>query len=168
MFRYDLSLPVHGHFLISCLFLDIYLRVGAVISSNFRIPPDGFHTKTWFNGFICCIARCHIQQSGYVSRIPWRPRWSVISISRIYMYRKNIFSIFRFPAIHFEIKTALVLVIVVILFHIMDRQIEFTSRTDFLWKAKLKVEQEEVETMRGINKVKIYIFLFICITFRLS
>ncbi len=26
-------------------------------------------------------------------------------------------------------------------------------RIDFLWKAKLKVEQEEVETMRGINKV---------------
>lgn len=32
---------------------------------------------------------------------------------------------------------------------------EFVSRTDFLWKAKLKVEQEEVETMRGINKVSI-------------
>lgn len=42
---------------------------------------------------------------------------------------------------------------VVIFFHILDRQIEFTSRTDYLWKAKLKVEQEEVETMRGINKV---------------
>jgi hypothetical protein len=37
--------------------------------------------------------------------------------------------------------------------HTLDRQGEFVSRTDFLWKAKLKVEQEEVETMRGINKV---------------
>lgn len=45
------------------------------------------------------------------------------------------------------------LALVVIFFHILDRQIEFTSRTDYLWKAKLKVEQEEVETMRGINKV---------------
>lgn len=62
--------------------------------------------------------------------------------------------IFRFPNIPFEIKTALVLTVAIILFHILDRQIEFTSRTDFLWKAKLKVEQEEVETMRGINKVK--------------
>lgn len=62
-------------------------------------------------------------------------------------------SICRFPSIPFEIKTALVLSVVVILLHIMDRQIEFTSRTDYLWKAKLKVEQEEVETMRGINKV---------------
>lgn len=44
--------------------------------------------------------------------------------------------------------------VVVVLLHILDRQIEFTSRTDFLWKAKLKVEQEEVETMRGINKVE--------------
>uniref|UniRef100_A0A1B6C545 adenylate cyclase n=2 Tax=Clastoptera arizonana TaxID=38151 RepID=A0A1B6C545_9HEMI len=43
--------------------------------------------------------------------------------------------------------------VMVIVFHILDRQIDFTSRTDFLWKAKLKVEQEEVETMRGINKI---------------
>lgn len=52
-----------------------------------------------------------------------------------------------------ELQTVVVLVVIVILFHTMDRQIEFTSRTDYLWKAKLKVEQEEVETMRGINKV---------------
>lgn len=38
--------------------------------------------------------------------------------------------------------------------HTLDRQGEYVARTDFLWKAKLKVEQEEVETMRGINKVK--------------
>lgn len=37
--------------------------------------------------------------------------------------------------------------------HTLDRQGEYVARTDFLWKAKLKVEQEEVETMRGINKV---------------
>nr|XP_015833065.1 PREDICTED: adenylate cyclase type 2 isoform X1 [Tribolium castaneum] len=59
----------------------------------------------------------------------------------------------KFFAIPFELKSALVLAIVVIFFHILDRQIEFTSRTDYLWKAKLKVEQEEVETMRGINKI---------------
>ncbi|CAG9818508.1 unnamed protein product [Phaedon cochleariae] len=59
----------------------------------------------------------------------------------------------EFPAIPFEIKTALALSLVVVFFHILDRQIEFTSRTDYLWKAKLKVEQEEVETMRGINKI---------------
>jgi adenylate cyclase 2 len=35
----------------------------------------------------------------------------------------------------------------------LDRQSEFVARTDFLWKAKLKIEQEEVEIMRGINKV---------------
>ncbi|XP_068892631.1 adenylate cyclase type 2-like isoform X5 [Tenebrio molitor] len=59
----------------------------------------------------------------------------------------------KFLAIPLEAKSALVLTVVVIFFHILDRQIEFTSRTDFLWKAKLKVEQEEVETMRGINKI---------------
>ncbi|PSN57754.1 hypothetical protein C0J52_00336 [Blattella germanica] len=52
-----------------------------------------------------------------------------------------------------QLKMALLLTVIMILLHVLDRQIEFTSRTDFLWKAKLKVEQEEVETMRGINKI---------------
>lgn len=47
----------------------------------------------------------------------------------------------------------MLLLLVIIVLHTLDRQGEFVSRTDFLWKAKLKVEQEEVETMRGINKV---------------
>jgi hypothetical protein len=53
----------------------------------------------------------------------------------------------------------LLLLIVVAVLHTLDRQGEFVSRTDFLWKAKLKVEQEEVETMRGINKVNIILHL---------
>jgi adenylate cyclase 2 len=52
----------------------------------------------------------------------------------------------------------LLLLIVVAVLHTLDRQGEFVSRTDFLWKAKLKVEQEEVETMRGINKVSGRVF----------
>lgn len=36
---------------------------------------------------------------------------------------------------------------------------DFVARTDFLWKAKLKTEQEEVETMRGINKVTLFLFI---------
>ncbi|GFG37885.1 hypothetical protein Cfor_07375, partial [Coptotermes formosanus] len=58
-----------------------------------------------------------------------------------------------FEAVPHQLKTALLLAIMITLLHVLDRQIEFTSRTDFLWKAKLKVEQEEVETMRGINKI---------------
>lgn len=42
---------------------------------------------------------------------------------------------------------------IIAVLHTLDRQGEYVARTDFLWKAKLKVEQEEVETMRGINKV---------------
>lgn len=47
------------------------------------------------------------------------------------------------------------------LLHILDRQGDFVARTDFIWKAKLKVEQEEVETMRGINKVNTQIEFFL-------
>lgn len=45
--------------------------------------------------------------------------------------------------------------LIAMVLHILDRQGDFVARTDFLWKAKLKSEQEEVETMRGINKVYI-------------
>lgn len=50
--------------------------------------------------------------------------------------------------------------LIAIVLHILDRQGDFVARTDFLWKAKLKTEQEEVETMRGINKVTFYDFPF--------
>uniref|UniRef100_A0A182JXV6 adenylate cyclase n=1 Tax=Anopheles christyi TaxID=43041 RepID=A0A182JXV6_9DIPT len=47
----------------------------------------------------------------------------------------------------------LFLLLITTVLHTLDRQGEYVARTDFLWKAKLKVEQEEVETMRGINKI---------------
>ncbi|KAK4877004.1 hypothetical protein RN001_009510 [Aquatica leii] len=59
----------------------------------------------------------------------------------------------KFPLLPFEFQIALILAVIVFLYYILDRQIEFTSRTDFLWKSKLMVEQDEVETMRGINKI---------------
>ncbi|CAH1638902.1 unnamed protein product [Spodoptera littoralis] len=59
----------------------------------------------------------------------------------------------EFTMLAYATKAGMVLVFLAALLHILDRQIEFTSRTDFLWKDKLKFEQEEVETMRGINKI---------------
>lgn len=53
-----------------------------------------------------------------------------------------------------DFKGFLLLLLVIAVLHTLDRQGEYVARTDFLWKAKLKVEQEEVETMRGINKVR--------------
>lgn len=47
----------------------------------------------------------------------------------------------------------LLFLLIACVLHTLDRQGEIVSRTDFLWKAKLKFEQEEVETMRGINKI---------------
>ncbi|KAF2905422.1 hypothetical protein ILUMI_00748 [Ignelater luminosus] len=59
----------------------------------------------------------------------------------------------KFPLLPFEVRISLILIVIVILYYLLDRQIEFTSRTDYLWKSKLMVEQDEVETMRGINKI---------------
>lgn len=53
------------------------------------------------------------------------------------------------------VQGVLFLMLIATVLHILDRQGEFVARTDFIWKAKLKVEQEEVETMRGINKVRV-------------
>ena len=39
------------------------------------------------------------------------------------------------------------------LLHTLDRQTERTARADFLWRSKQRGEQDDVETMRGINKV---------------
>lgn len=52
-----------------------------------------------------------------------------------------------------QIKMWAPVILLVIVFHMLDRKNEMAARTDFLWRAKLKVEQEEVETMRGINKI---------------
>ncbi|XP_040075831.1 adenylate cyclase type 2 [Ixodes scapularis] len=45
------------------------------------------------------------------------------------------------------------LIFYVVLFHILDRQAEYSSRVDFLSRAKLRVEQDEMETMGSINKI---------------
>ncbi|XP_025425157.1 adenylate cyclase type 2 isoform X2 [Sipha flava] len=55
--------------------------------------------------------------------------------------------------IPWQIKMWVPIFLLVIIFHMLDRKNELAARTDFLWRAKLKVEQEEVETMRGINKI---------------
>ncbi|XP_031835270.1 adenylate cyclase type 2 Ac76E isoform X2 [Nomia melanderi] len=55
--------------------------------------------------------------------------------------------------IHSLLRIGYSLVIVCLVLHVLDRQVEYTSRVDFLWQSKLKVEQEQVETMRGINKI---------------
>ncbi|XP_058980052.1 adenylate cyclase type 2 isoform X1 [Musca domestica] len=60
---------------------------------------------------------------------------------------------YRMDYLPIEVKSFLLLLLVVAVLHTLDRQGEYVARTDFLWKAKLKVEQEEVETMRGINKI---------------
>ncbi|OXU22268.1 hypothetical protein TSAR_001676 [Trichomalopsis sarcophagae] len=59
----------------------------------------------------------------------------------------------EFFKVHYLVQIGFLLALVGLVLHVLDRRIEYTSRTDFLWKNKLKVEQDEVETMRGINKI---------------
>ncbi|KAL1129130.1 hypothetical protein AAG570_013661 [Ranatra chinensis] len=57
------------------------------------------------------------------------------------------------PDISWQSKLCMCFVVIVTILHVLDRQIEYTSRTDFQWRSKLKIEQDDVETMRGINKI---------------
>lgn len=45
------------------------------------------------------------------------------------------------------------LIMEVIIFYVLERHRELVARADHLLTSKLQVEQEEVETMRGINKI---------------
>ncbi|XP_076646961.1 adenylate cyclase type 2 Ac76E isoform X2 [Halictus rubicundus] len=55
--------------------------------------------------------------------------------------------------IHNLLRIGYFLALTCLVLHVLDRQVEYTSRIDFLWQSKLKIEQEQVETMRGINKI---------------
>lgn len=59
----------------------------------------------------------------------------------------------EFEGLNYLLEIGYLLLLVALVLHVLDRQVEYTSRTDFLWKSKLKVEQDDVETMRGINKI---------------
>lgn len=59
----------------------------------------------------------------------------------------------RIPGVQWEEKIPLLLLVIVALLHSLDRQVDFAARRDFMWRSKLRVEQEDVETMRGINKI---------------
>lgn len=51
----------------------------------------------------------------------------------------------RLPDLPFEVQIVACLGLVASLLHVLDRQIEFTSRADFLWTAKLKVVMRHFE-----------------------
>ncbi|KAK0098595.1 hypothetical protein PV326_006343 [Microctonus aethiopoides] len=68
-------------------------------------------------------------------------------VALYYQYQRE------FTGAPYLVQIGYLLFLIASILHVLDRQIEFTTRTDFLWKNKLKVEQDEVETMRGINKI---------------
>lgn len=51
------------------------------------------------------------------------------------------------------LENLLFLIILILIINQRNRQIERSLRCNFLWKQKLRVEQDDVETMGGINKI---------------
>ncbi|XP_050442319.1 adenylate cyclase type 2 isoform X2 [Adelges cooleyi] len=75
---------------------------------------------------------------------------SVYQTLPLFQYHFKEFNEYEMP---WQLKIWAPIALLVVIFHMLDRKNELSARTDFLWRAKLKVEQEEVETMRGINKI---------------
>ncbi|XP_043681130.1 adenylate cyclase type 2 [Vespula pensylvanica] len=71
----------------------------------------------------------------------------------IELYYRNHRLFTEFQGLNYLLEIGYLLLLVAFVLHVLDRQVEYTSRTDFIWKSKLKVEQDDVETMRGINKI---------------
>lgn len=53
----------------------------------------------------------------------------------------------------FWLEPVLLMSLFIVLLHLLDRQIEIMSRSDFLWMTKLRSEEDGGDTMLGINKV---------------
>ena len=51
------------------------------------------------------------------------------------------------------LEPVLLMSVFIVLLHLLDRQIEIMSRSDFLWMTKLHSEEDGGDTMLGINKV---------------
>lgn len=51
------------------------------------------------------------------------------------------------------LENLLFLIVLILIINQRNRQIERSLRCNFLWKQKLRVEQDDVETMGGINKI---------------
>lgn len=132
------------------LLSGVFVQLDGDAGDNFCIFEVGIPSEIRSHVFIsCCAYRC-FQHAFIVQNLLPKPDIKVL-VSPLSVHL--IFRSFSFYDIPPELKMTLLLLLTVVLFHVLDRQMEFTSRTDFLWKAKLKVEQEEVETMRGINKI---------------
>jgi adenylate cyclase 2 len=57
------------------------------------------------------------------------------------------------PLLPLNVQLSLYLLLFIATFHCFDRQLEITSKLDFIWRRKFSVEKEEVETMGSLNKV---------------
>ncbi|XP_073843090.1 adenylate cyclase type 2-like isoform X2 [Musca autumnalis] len=108
--------------------------------------------------FCCAISLAAVSaflRSGFILKFFAMVVAAVCQI--VVLHFSNLFELYnaryRMDYLPIEVKSFLLLLLVVAVLHTLDRQGEYVARTDFLWKAKLKVEQEEVETMRGINKI---------------
>ncbi|XP_043520152.1 adenylate cyclase type 2 isoform X4 [Frieseomelitta varia] len=95
------------------------------------------------------------QELQYRQQIDEQYPWYLFASTIIYsmIFAIQVMYLPRHYHIHYLLQICYLLALVCLMLHILDRQIEYTSRTDFLWQNKLKIEQDEVETMRGINKI---------------
>ncbi|XP_015125001.1 adenylate cyclase type 2 [Diachasma alloeum] len=119
--------------------------------NNSRVAPAYLHSAT----LALIIGWVHLRV-GFLLKL-FVMILSIFSVLAVFHYNPMIGDYYggesEFSGINHLIQIGYLLCTIALILHVLDRQIEFTTRTDFLWKTKLRVEQDEVETMRGINKI---------------
>ncbi|BET03242.1 CurlyCc [Nesidiocoris tenuis] len=121
-------------------------------------PTESIHAPTYLYSSILSFAVIHVfLRMGFIYKL-----CLMIIVASVHSYIMTILPVFSqfFESTQFGLmegswkwKLVVTLTLVVALFHALDRQVELTARTEFQWKARLLIEQEDVETMRGINKI---------------
>ena len=79
---------------------------------------------------------------------------SLFEMLSVKSFKMDFFLLFRFnESWPIWLAPTVIICFLACLLHLLDRQVELSIRSDFLWQYKLSSEEEGVDTMRGINKI---------------
>ena len=115
-------------FIINTILIAIYFIVYAIIFSTKSSQTSSWTTSSWTT-------------SSWTKSL-WSSSFPISSSQLTILFSDEYFQ-----------ENLLFLIILILIINQRNRQIERSLRCNFLWKQKLRVEQDDVETIGGINKI---------------
>ncbi|GBM51022.1 Adenylate cyclase type 2, partial [Araneus ventricosus] len=134
-----------------------------LISDNTKVPNCEY---PWFYTLSAALAmtttsvflRIHFLLKLVVNGVSLAAYWYIIDVRSEEVFRQQAAKFadweeFDLPTDHSH---CYYLTFVLLILHILDRQVEYICRLDYLMKVKLKAEQEEARTMELINRILLH------------